>query len=125
VSQALDDLRILIDQSGYGSSSAIDRVHTALHAHLLFLCKARGLNPSENAGTTALFKLIRKALPTEHDLFASLFGNLSGLLGSLDSLRNNQSMAHPSEAILDEPEARLTLNVGKALLQYLNDRFPV
>jgi len=64
-------------------------------------------------------------LSLEHGRFAGLFGSLSGVMGNLDSLRNNQSMAHPSDVMLDEPEARLALNTGKALLQYLNDRFPV
>jgi Abortive infection C-terminus len=35
-------------------------------------------------------------------------------------LRNNASVAHPNEALLDEPEAMLAINAARTILHYLD-----
>jgi hypothetical protein len=45
---------------------------------------------------------------------------LGRVVEALNPARNDHSLAHPSEQLLDEPEALLFVNAVKSLLHYLN-----
>lgn len=47
------------------------------------------------------------------------FGNV---LDALNPLRNQASVAHPNEALLDEAEARLVLNGARTILAYFDEK---
>ena len=44
----------------------------------------------------------------------------ASILDALLPVRNQGSMAHPNAELLGEPEARLIINVGRTLLNYLD-----
>jgi hypothetical protein len=44
---------------------------------------------------------------------------------SLNPIRNNASVAHPNEELLNKEEAMLVINVTRTLLHYLDAKFVV
>lgn len=61
VLRALDDADELIRTTG--PTSAVDRIHTALHGHLLALCEAAGIELGNEPTSTQALKALRRAHP--------------------------------------------------------------
>ncbi len=61
VERAISDAETLLRTSG--ATSAVDRIHTALHGYLLVLCDDEGIAYPPDAGVTDLFKLLRQQHP--------------------------------------------------------------
>src|SRR5207245_362828 len=57
VLRAIADAETLLTTSG--PVSAVDRIHTALHGHLLAICDAAGITYPAAMSLTAAFKLVR------------------------------------------------------------------
>jgi hypothetical protein len=57
--------------------------------------------------------------PRAHDIKTVLNASAS-ILDALLPVRNQASVAHPNALLLGEPEARLIINVGRTLLNYLD-----
>lgn len=129
VKRAVNDAMTLIS-SGSGFVSAVDRAHTALHGYLTEHCNRLGV-PIANIGprdsTAVLFKRLRNAhpafvgVPHSEDI-AAVAQSLATALDRTDKLRNNASIAHPNELLLEEPEARLAVNAVWTILHYLDAR---
>jgi hypothetical protein len=45
---------------------------------------------------------------------------IAQIVDALNPIRNRKSMAHPTEELLEEPEAMLAANAVRSLLHYLN-----
>lgn len=127
VIEALADAEILIRDGRY--STAVDRLHTALHGHLLWICERAEIDVSEdNPSVTRLMKLVRENHPnfTRSAILDKevrlMFMSFGRILESLNAIRNNASPAHPNDLLLAGSEARLALNVSRTLLHYLDDK---
>jgi hypothetical protein len=129
VRRAVQDARTLLE-SGAGATSAVDRVHTALHGYLTERCRRLGLVVAKTGprdSMASLFKKLRKAHPAftnvpHADDIAVIAQSLASAMDRMDKLRNNASVAHPNEDLLDEPEARLAVDSVWAILSYLDAR---
>lgn len=124
VERALVDFETLA-RSANGAVSGVDRVHTALHGYLIEVCKEAGISHSEDADITTLFSLIRQQHPQlqKHPPGIEAQKVLRGMAQVVDALnpvRNRKSMAHPTDELLEEPEAMLAANAVRSLLHYLN-----
>ena len=126
VHRALADAEHLIAQSG--ATSAVDRVHTALHGYLKVVCGDAGISVTGDDTLTTMFKAARKAHPAlaaqgprSGDIDKILRG-FSAILDALSPLRNKASMAHPQDALLEQPEAMLVVHAARTLLHYLDTR---
>ncbi len=126
VHRALLDAERLVSTNG--ATSAVDRVHTALHAYVEALCDEGGVATTNNASLTSMFKLLRQhhpalkpAGPRSGDVDRILRA-FASVLDSLNTLRNQASMAHPQAALLDPPEAMLVLHASRTVLHYLEAR---
>ena len=111
-----------------GPSSAVDRVHTALHGYLRAHCERAQIEASATAGVTQLFQALRAQHPKfgavgprSQDIDRILRG-LATVLDAVNTIRNRASAAHPSETLLQEPEAALLVNSVRSLLHYLDAR---
>lgn len=120
---ALNDAERLMHISG--PVSAVDRLHTALHGYFRSLCADAGLSMADEASLTALFKALRTAHPMlknlgsyDNDLVRVLNG-FANAIDAINSLRNNGSIAHPSEDLLGEPEAHLAVNATRTIFNYI------
>lgn len=124
VERALIDFETLA-RSANGAVSGVDRVHTALHGYLIEVCKEAAISHSEDADITMLFSLIRQRHPklqthppgTEAQ---KVLRGMAQVVDAMNPVRNRKSMAHPTDELLDEPEAMLVANAVRSLLHYLN-----
>lgn len=124
VERALKDAENLIGTSG--ATSGIDRMHTALHGYLKSVCDRSGLAYGTDPAVTQLFKIVR----TQHPAFTGgspyaddvrrVANAFASAIDALNTIRNNATLAHPNDALLEAPEAMLMINSVRTLLQYLN-----
>lgn len=120
VNQAILDAENLLSTSG--AASAVDRVHTALHGYLREACSQAGISYTKDDGITRLFKLLRNGHPslqtaTDVERILNAFGSI---MDTLNTLRNNSSLAHPTSALLDDSEAMLAINATRTIFHYLD-----
>lgn len=124
VLRAMLDAENLIQTSG--PTSAVDRVHTILHGYLRAVCVSEGILYSQSDTMVALLKKIRSAHPRLTNLgfraqdLNKVLNSCASILDALLPVRNQASVAHPNEVLIGESEARLVINVGRTLLDYLN-----
>lgn len=127
VEKALADAEQLIRSRG--SLSAVDRLHTAFHGHLRDACAKAQIPVADDATLTVLFKALRK----DHPRFRHLGGargsevdhigrSMAAILDALNPIRNQNSLAHPNQFVLDEAEATLVVNTMRTLLRYVDQK---
>lgn len=125
--RALSDASTLI-KSG-GPTHAVDRIHTALHAYLKAVCRSQDLEVIPGATITNLFKLLRQEHPQLRDLgsqseaMARILSSLSNVIDCLNPARNNASLAHANDLLLNQEEATLVINASRTIFQYLDSKF--
>lgn len=123
VLRALADAEHLLHANG--PVSAVDRLHTALHGYFRSLCADTGIDVAKDASVTALFKALRTEHPAlqflgQHDKdMVRVLNGFANALDALNFIRNNASVAHPNEHLLDEPEAMLALNATRTVFNYV------
>jgi hypothetical protein len=126
VLRALQDAENLIQTQTSGPTSAVDRVHTVLHGYLIAVCDRAGIAYGERQTMVALLRKLEAEHPQLADLgpraqdIKTVLNASVSILDALLPVRNQGSMAHPNAELLGEPEARLIINVGRTLLNYLD-----
>jgi hypothetical protein len=126
VLRALGDAENLIQTSG--ATSAVDRIHTALHGHLLAVCESSGIELEDDVTSTRALKLLRQNHPAlqatgpRADDITRVLNSLANVLDTLNPIRNNASVAHPNIELLDDPEALLAINAGRTIFAYLDSK---
>lgn len=124
VERAISDAESLIRTNG--PTSGVDRIHTALHGYLIAVCEEAGIAHAKRPTTMELFSLIRNRHAAFHSTEAqasetvTILRSLSKLIDTLNSVRNEASLAHSNEQLLDEPEAFLMINAARTVLHYLD-----
>jgi predicted RNA-binding protein Jag len=125
--RVLADAETLIRQSG--ATSAVDRIHTALHSYLIAVCDKSGIAHDTDPSLTRLFKSLRKEHPTliEVENGSEEIGRVlqacATIMDALNPLRNRLSVAHPNNQLLGDAEAMLVVNVTRTLLHYFDTKF--
>ena len=122
VHRALADADALLRTNG--PASAVDRIHTALHGHLLSLCASADITLPNDPSITVAMKALREnhvnlqpAGTRSSDITQVLYA-MSNVLDKINAIRNNASAAHPNEILLGDAEARLVINAGKTVFAY-------
>ncbi len=106
---------------------AMDRVHTALHACVKRLAEECGVDVAKNEKLRDQFGAVRRVHPAFRvekgdRATADVLQGLAKTIDGLNSARNKNTLVHPNDALLADPEARLFCNAGTTLLQYLMNR---
>jgi Abortive infection C-terminus len=126
VRAALQDAQALMESGG--SARAVDRVHTALHGYLKFICQEEEIEVSDQPTIGALLRAIKLNHPKlansgersgDVTIILNSFGTIAGVL---NPIRNNASPAHPNEALLEEPEAWLVISACTSIYTYLDKK---
>jgi hypothetical protein len=126
VERALKDAEHLVRDSG--AVSGVDRVHTAFHGYLRAACEEAGLEVPDEASVTRLFRILREGHPklaasgARSDDVQRVIASFGNVIDALNTIRNQASIAHPNESLLEEPEAMLLINAARTLLHYLNTK---
>ena len=129
VDRALADAEHLIKISG--ATSGVDRIHTALHGYLKAICKRQRIAFSGDPTINSLFRLIKDQHPAftttgpRADDITKITRAMSQVMDVLNPIRNQASVAHPNEELLEEAEAMLVINVVRSILHYLNAKLSV
>jgi hypothetical protein len=127
VERAINDVETLIQSSG--AISGVDRIHTALHGYLQAVCDREKIAYVKDDSMTKLFKLLRQSHPALQNLgsrsqdIERVFQSFASILDALNPIRNNASVAHPNNNLLEKDEAMLVINVARTLLHYLDAKF--
>ncbi len=106
--------------------SAIDRIHTALHAYLLDTCCCSGIAVGNDPTTAQLFKLLREDHPAfqptgpRHEDVTRILRSFASVIDALSPIRNKASLAHPNP-LLEEPEAIAVVNAAYTIFRYVQD----
>lgn len=126
IERAIADAKTLIENTG--ATSAVDRVHTLLHGYLKELCRQNMIAFNEDANITALFSQLRNNHPSFQNSrnnspnIDRMIRSLGAILDVFNPIRNRESMSHPNEILLEEPEAILFINIARSVLQYINTK---
>ncbi|MBU2600823.1 MAG: abortive infection family protein [Actinobacteria bacterium] len=124
VRRAIADAHTLMESSG--PTSAVDRVHTALHGYLKAACDEAGIPHPSDASILGLFKLLKEKHPRlqtfgpHQDAVVQVLRSLGAVMDALNPARNRGSIAHPNDELLDSHEAVLFVNAARTVLQYLD-----
>ncbi|EPC8419971.1 abortive infection family protein [Bacillus wiedmannii] len=128
VTEVLNHAETLINQ--HSCSSAIDRVHAALHGYLKNVCADEGLSfVTADPKIQDLWSKIKQ----EHPKFSvnvkehykpinQCVDAIGKALHNINDIRNRLSYSHPNEEIIEEIEAKLVINLSRVLLQYVDGK---
>jgi len=126
VSIAIQDAETLIKNNG--ATSGVDRIHTALHGYLKVVCDEACIDYEKDASLAALYRLIQNQHPAFQQSksgsyeITKIIRALSAIIDALNPIRNRQSVAHPNENLLEQPEAMLVINSSRTILNYLDSK---
>jgi hypothetical protein len=112
----------------HGAASGLDRVHTAFHGYLEFVCQKAGITAKPDASLTDLFARLREQHPAltitdpEDKLrIDQIVRGMSRIVDALDPIRNRKTLVHPNP-LLEDAEAMLAVNLIRSMLRYLDAR---
>ncbi|MFO7695608.1 MAG: abortive infection family protein [Anaerolineae bacterium] len=126
VRRAIADADTLMASSG--PTSAVDRVHTALHGYLKAACNQAAIAYPADASLLGLFKKLKENHPRLQELgthqgpIVQVLRSLGAVMDALNPARNQGSIAHPNDMLLEKEEAILFINAARTVLQYLDSR---
>lgn len=126
VRRALDDANHLLVTSG--ATSAIDRLHTALHGYLKSTCLDAGIPIPDDATMTQAYKALRISHPALQSLgrhgreVEKVLTSFASVLDAFNTLRNHGSVTHPNEHLLEAAEATLVVNAVRTIFHYLTQK---
>ncbi len=107
-------------------TSGVDRVHSALHGYLRHVCDDAAIKDIQDDRIIDLFKkllaghLALKAMGPRPQDTATITRSFCAVMDVADPFRNKNSFAHPTDALLDIPEAMLVINAARTILHYLD-----
>jgi hypothetical protein len=126
VRRAIGDAETLLRKQG--PTSAVDRVHTALHGYLMAACVEQGIDYPADPSILDLFKLLKQEHPSLQDLgphreaVLKVLRSLGAVMDALNPARNRGSGAQRNGDLLDSDEAMLFVNAARTSLQYLDSK---
>lgn len=126
VFEALEDAESLIKERK--PVSAVDRVHTAFHGYLRFICTKEKIEFDKKDDVVVLVKKVvekhsKFRVPDKEHEIKNIVKNMASISDSLNPIRNSGSLAHPNENLLEDAEANLVINCVRTLLIYFNSKF--
>lgn len=123
---ALADAQALLRTRG--PSSAVDRVHTGLHASLKAACDQAGIEYPPDASANAMLRRLLDHHPALADLgprtdeIRRVIQTSANIVDAMGTLRNRVTLAHPNEELMGNDEALLVINVARSILRFLDTK---
>lgn len=121
---ALADAQALLRSRG--AASAVDRVHTGLHAFFKAACEDAGIALPAKATPNQMLELLiddhpaLQAAGTRTQDVKRILRTAAAIVDAMGTIRNQASLAHPNEALLDNDEALLVINIARSLMRFLD-----
>ena len=122
ISKAIDDAEVFMSEGKY--DSAFDRVHTAFHGYLRKKLDDLGECYEESDTLNQLYNKLHSYVSTNittdiAGLIKTTLRSASGVINSINELRNRHSLAHPNDEIISAREAQLCIRLVKELSDYI------
>ena len=124
IKSAIDNAELFMETGQY--DSAFDRLHTAFHGFLRSKLDDFGIDYAESDTLSQLYTKLHGILANEitppevADLVKTTIRSGSGVISSINDIRNRYSLAHPNEVIIDKREAEFTIQMIKVITDYIN-----
>jgi hypothetical protein len=125
VQEALADAEQLVSQNR--PVSAVDRAHTSLHGYLKqLLSEAHVVTASQDPTVVECVKALLKQHPTfqaagPHQAEAEKIARgFASILDAFSPIRNQGSLAHANETLIEAAEAMLVINASRTILHYMH-----
>lgn len=124
VSKAIADAELLMGQGKY--DSAFDRVHTAFHGYLRKVLDNKGVAYEESDTLSQLYSKLHSEISSNigsaniAELIKKSLRSASGIIASINELRNRHSLSHPNDELLQKREAEFSIKLIKDLSDYIN-----
>lgn len=124
ISQAISDAELFMKEGKY--NSAFDRVHTAFHGYLRKTLYDMNVLYEESETLSQLYNKLHAKIITHISsphiagLVKTLIRSASGIISSVNDIRNKHSLAHPNEEIIAEREALLAIRIIGDLSDYID-----
>jgi len=119
--KALKDAEVLLKENG--AQSALDRVHTIFHSFLISMCKQNSFNFKDKDPITELFKIIKLNHPNFKQnssvLTNKIIRSFGSIIDTLNPIRNDRSLAHPNEHLLNEEDANFVIESVVLIIKYI------
>ena len=125
IHKAIEDAHMFISEEKY--ESAVDRVHTALHGYLRLLLCQHGISYNEDDSLPALYSKLHGCYvcniqPSEvGERIKNILRSGSGMINTVNELRNNNTLAHPNNQLIQKREALLVIRLVNAIINYIED----
>lgn len=122
ISKAIEDAEVFMSDGKY--DSAFDRVHTAFHGYLRKKLDDLGESYEESDTLNQLYNKLHNYVGVnieidQSGLMKTALRSASGIINSINELRNRHSLVHPNESIISVREAELCIRLVKELSDYI------
>lgn len=125
IKKSIDDAEHFVQMGKY--SSAIDRVHTIFHGYLRLKLDEQEIKYEESETIMQLYSKLHNNLEEIESskingLIKSSIRSASGVVDTINTIRNKYSLSHPNEEIIGEQEAKLVIHLSKQIFEYIEGR---
>lgn len=123
VCKAIEDAEVFIREGHY--DSAMDRIHTAFHGYLRALLDYHGVVYQSGDSLPSLYSQLHtcyEASIQPTDVAArvkTILRSAGGMVQTVNELRNNNTIAHPNEQLINKREAQLVIRLVNAVVDYI------
>ncbi|MCM1061968.1 MAG: abortive infection family protein, partial [Eubacterium sp.] len=124
IGKAIADAELFMQQGKY--DSALDRIHTAFHGYLRKLLDNKNVSYEESDTLSQLYTKLHTKITAEigssaiADLIKTTLRSASGIISSMNDLRNRHSLSHPNDDLLEKREAEMAIALVKTVCDYIN-----
>ncbi len=124
INKAVADAELLMQQGKY--DSAFDRVHTAFHGYLRKVLDNKSVAYEESDTLSQLYSKLHSEISSTigsapiAELVKKALRSASGVIASINEMRNRHSLSHPNNDLLQEREAKFAIKLIKDLSDYIN-----
>lgn len=125
ISKAINDAELLMQQGKY--DSAFDRIHTAFHGYLRKVLDNRNVSYEESDTLNQLYNKLHSDICNKitpgpmADLIKTTLRSGSGIISSMNDMRNRHSLSHPNSELISNREAKFVIQLVKAISSYINE----
>ena len=122
---ALKDAQAYIDAGKF--PNAVDRIHTAFHGYLRETLEKHQIpfNQTESISAllTKLYEYYYRSIqpPQVASKIKKVLRGSGGIVQSVNEMRNNNTIAHPTDQLIEKREAELMVRLVDALFYYIED----
>ncbi len=122
IAKAIEDAELFMSDGKY--DSAFDRVHTAFHGYLRKKLDDLGESYEESDTLNQLYNKLHSYISADiandqSGIIKTTLRSASGVINSINELRNRHSLAHPNGSIISVREANLCIRLVKELSDYI------